>query len=90
MAELDERPEPVAALGEPRIGRYLREVSAPRVDTKFAEWHRGVLAGILGVSASASGFLADLGLRAKPETHPAARVAGPRAAGAVERDRGPQ
>lgn len=47
-------------------GRYLREISAPGVDTKFAERYRADLAGMLGVSAAASGFLADLGLRPKP------------------------
>jgi hypothetical protein len=47
--------------------RYLREISAPGVDTKFAERHRSVLAAILGVSGAAGGFLADLGLRTKPE-----------------------
>jgi hypothetical protein len=47
--------------------RYLREISAPGVDTKFAELHRSVLAAILGVSGAAGGFLADLGLRTKPE-----------------------
>lgn len=45
---------------------YLREISAPGVDTKFAERHRAVLAPILGVSATASGFLTELGLRTKP------------------------
>ncbi len=45
---------------------YLREISAPGVDTKFAERYRAVLASMLGVSATASGFLADLGLRSKP------------------------
>jgi hypothetical protein len=48
-------------------GRYLREITAPGVDTKFAERHRGVLAGMLGVSSTASGFLAGLGLCARPE-----------------------
>lgn len=48
-------------------GRYLREISAPGVDTKFAERQRTVLAGLLGVSATATGFLSGLGLRAKPE-----------------------
>lgn len=48
-------------------GRYLREISAPGVDTKFAERHRAVLAAMLDVPASASGFVAGLGLRAKPE-----------------------
>ena len=46
--------------------RYLREISAPGVDTKFAERYRPVLAAMLGVSSTASGFLADLGLRSKP------------------------
>lgn len=48
-------------------GRYLREISAPSVDTKFAEKHRPVLAAMLGVSSTASGFLSGLGLRSKPE-----------------------
>jgi hypothetical protein len=48
-------------------GRYLREITAPGVDTKFAEKHRAVLAAMLGVSPSGTGFLAGLGLRAKPE-----------------------
>jgi len=47
---------------------YLREITAPGVDTKFVERHRAVLAKLLGVPASASGFLDGLGLRAKPET----------------------
>ena len=47
-------------------GRYLREITAPGVDTKFAERHRATLAAMLGVSSSAAGFLAGLGLRAKP------------------------
>lgn len=47
-------------------GRYLREISAPGVDTKFAERHRSVLAAMLGVSSTPSGFLADLGLQSKP------------------------
>jgi hypothetical protein len=46
--------------------RYLREISAPGVDTKFAERHRPVLAAMLGVSSTASGFPAGLGLRCKP------------------------
>jgi hypothetical protein len=46
--------------------RYLREISAPGVDTKFAERHRPVLAAMLGVSSTTQGFLADLGLRSKP------------------------
>lgn len=48
-------------------GRYLREIDVPGVDTKFAERHRPVLATMLGVSSTSPGFLAGLGLRAKPE-----------------------
>lgn len=48
-------------------GRYLREISAPGVDTKFAEKHRAVLAAMLGVPSTASGFLSALGLRSKAE-----------------------
>jgi hypothetical protein len=47
--------------------RYLREISAPGVDTKFAEKHRSVLAAMLGVPSTASGFLSALGLRSKAE-----------------------
>lgn len=47
-------------------GAYLREISAPGVDTKFAERHRGDLADIFGVPGSSSSFLEALGLRAKP------------------------
>lgn len=47
--------------------RYLREISAEGVDTKFAERHRGVLSEMLGVSATAHGFIGGLGLRSKPE-----------------------
>jgi hypothetical protein len=46
--------------------RYLREISAPGVDTKFAERHRPELAAMLDVSPIAAGFLAGLGLRSKP------------------------
>lgn len=45
---------------------YLREISAPGIDTKFAERHRGILATMLGVSRTPTGFLTDLGLSAKP------------------------
>lgn len=48
-------------------GRYLREISAPGVDTKFAERHRPTLASLLGVSSTAAGFVDGLGLRGKPE-----------------------
>jgi hypothetical protein len=47
--------------------RYLREITAPGVDTKFVERHRAILAETLGVPSSASAFLTGLGLRAKPE-----------------------
>lgn len=48
-------------------GRYLREISAPGVDTKLAERHRSTLAALLGVGGSAGGFLEGLGLRGRPE-----------------------
>nr|WP_293767707.1 DUF3322 domain-containing protein [Sporichthya sp.] len=48
-------------------GRYLREIAAPGVDTKFVERHRPLLARLLGVDRSGPGFVAGLGLRAKPE-----------------------
>ncbi|MCH9730475.1 MAG: hypothetical protein K0U84_12520 [Actinomycetia bacterium] len=47
-------------------GRYLRQINAPGVDTKFAERHRTILAKMLEVPATSAGFLAGLGLRAKP------------------------
>lgn len=47
-------------------GRYVREIDAPAVDTKLVERHRIVLARLLGVSASAAGFLSELGFAAKP------------------------
>jgi hypothetical protein len=49
-------------------GRYLREITAPGVDTKVVERHRPLLAQLLGMPTSASSFLAGLGLAAKPET----------------------
>jgi hypothetical protein len=49
-------------------GRYLREITAPGVDTKFVERHRTVLAQLLGADRSATGFLSALGLRTKPES----------------------
>jgi hypothetical protein len=52
--------------GNRQSHRYLREISAPGVDTKFAERYRPELAAMLGVSPSAAGFVTDLGLRAKP------------------------
>ncbi len=49
-------------------GRFLREITAPGVDTKFVERHRAVLGALLGVPAGAGAFLSTLGLRAKPES----------------------
>jgi hypothetical protein len=49
-------------------GRYLREITAPGVDTKFVERHRPLLAQLLRVPSAGPGFLAGLGLAAKPET----------------------
>jgi hypothetical protein len=49
-------------------GRWLREITARGVDTKFVERHRSVLAGMLGVERGAEAFVAALGLRAKPES----------------------
>lgn len=70
LALAPEMPQLIAAYewldGHRQSRRYLREISAPGVDTKFAERHRSDLAGMLGVSASPSGFLADLGLQSKP------------------------
>jgi len=48
-------------------GKYLRQIDAPGVDTKFVEARRSVLADLLGVSRQAGPFLTDLGLRTKPE-----------------------
>lgn len=47
-------------------GRYLREISAPGVDTKFVERHRGALAEMLGVRGGATEFLVGLGLTGAP------------------------
>lgn len=49
-------------------GRYLREITAPGVDTKFVERHRSVLAQLLGADRSATGFVSSLGLAGKPES----------------------
>lgn len=48
-------------------GRYLRQIDAPGVDTKFVESNRAVLADLLGVSRQAGPFLTELGLATKPE-----------------------
>lgn len=47
--------------------KYLRQIEAPGVDTKFVEGHRGMFAELLGVSKKANEFLRDLGLAVKPE-----------------------
>lgn len=47
-------------------GRYLREVSAPGVDTKFIETHRGILADLLEGDADAAQFAPSVGFQAKP------------------------
>jgi hypothetical protein len=47
-------------------GLYLRQVSAPGVDTKFIERHRSVLAALLGVTSGASAFSSALGFASKP------------------------
>ncbi|WP_109471843.1 Wadjet anti-phage system protein JetD domain-containing protein [Ornithinimicrobium cavernae] len=54
-------------LSERGSGRYLREVDAPGVDTKFIDQHRPLLAGWLGVPSPSAGFVSALGLRGKPE-----------------------
>lgn len=70
LAVAEDMPGLVAAatwLKDLGTGRYLREISVPGVDTKFTERHRSSLAGVLGVSATPSRFLGELGLRSKPE-----------------------
>ena len=47
-------------------GLYLREISAPGVDTKFVERHRALLASLLGTSARAPGFASALGFQDRP------------------------
>ena len=48
-------------------GRYLREIDAPGVDTKFVDEHRALLAQLLEVPSTSAGFVSALGLRGKPE-----------------------
>lgn len=48
-------------------GSALRSITAPGIDTKFVERHRGTLAEILGVSRTSAGFVHDLGLGRPPE-----------------------
>ncbi|WP_448261910.1 Wadjet anti-phage system protein JetD domain-containing protein [Microbacterium aurum] len=47
-------------------GLYLRQVTAPGVDTKFIERYRSALAAMLGVPARS--FAAELGFATKPTT----------------------
>lgn len=47
-------------------GKYLREISAPGVDSKFVEGHLGPLSQMLGVPAGRLQFEHDLGLGSKP------------------------
>ncbi|QIM15634.1 hypothetical protein G7067_03120 [Leucobacter insecticola] len=47
-------------------GLFLRQIDAPGVDTKLIERNRGTLAALLGVSASAAGFVTELGFAEKP------------------------
>lgn len=47
-------------------GLFLREISAPGVDTKFVDRHRTTLAALLDVPTGATAFLAALGLRDRP------------------------
>ncbi len=47
--------------------RFVREIAAPGVDTKFVERHRAVLAQLLAIPSSATGFLRALGLSSKPD-----------------------
>ncbi len=49
-------------------GRWLREITAPGVDTKFVERHRTVLSQLLGVDHSPTRFLTALGLRTKSDS----------------------
>jgi len=48
--------------------RYLREVTAPGVDTKFIERHRVVLAAMFGVPSGVTAFTEGLGYAVKPAT----------------------
>jgi len=70
IALADEWPSVLAALQwldtHRGSGLYLRQVTAPGVDTKFIERHRSVLAAMLGVPVR--GFTAALGYATKPAT----------------------
>lgn len=72
LALADEWPRLLAAVdwltAHRGSGRYLREVSAPGVDTKFIESHRGVLAELVGGDGRADAFARSLGLLSKPAT----------------------
>lgn len=71
LAQRDKWPSLVAAyrwLESQRFsGRYVREIDAPGVDTKFVERNRGVLSGLLHVPATSVGFTRGLGMATKPE-----------------------
>lgn len=64
----DEWPALLAARDwlETAAGSYLRQISAPGVDTKLVERHRSTLAALLGVPKGEAEFLRALGLRDKP------------------------
>lgn len=72
LAAADDWTEVLAALDwiyrERDSGRFLREVTAPGVDTKLIERRRGVLAGMLGVPAGAGAFTEALGFAMRPAT----------------------
>lgn len=72
LAAADDWSEILAALEwisrERGTGRFLREVTAPGVDTKLIERRRGVLAGVLGVPAGADAFAQTLGFAMRPAT----------------------
>lgn len=72
LAAADDWSEILAALEwisrESGAGRFLREVTAPGVDTKLIERRRGVLAGMLGVPAGADAFTQSLGFARRPAT----------------------
>lgn len=70
LAQFQEWPTLLSALAWLReatgSGKYVREVSAPGVDTKFIERHRSTLAAILGVPSKRGAFEAALGLATPP------------------------
>lgn len=68
----DEWPGLIAAAqwlaGNGGRGLYLREISAPGVDTKFVERHRGLLAELVEAEPRPERFATSLGFRDKPAT----------------------